>query len=34
MSLRDVLNAIDLLLGMPFVDISRTKWIVSKIGQK
>ena len=34
MSLRDVLNAMNLLLGMPFVDLSRMKWTVSKIGQK
>ena len=34
MSLRGVLNAIDLLLGMSFVDLSRMKGVVSKIGQK
>ena len=34
MSLRDVLNTIDLLLGMFFVDLSRMKGVVSKIGQK
>ena len=34
MTLRDVLNAIDLLLRMSFVDLSRMKLIVPKIGQK
>ena len=33
MSVRDVLNAINLLFGMSFVDLSRIKWFVLKIGQ-
>ena len=34
MSLRDTSNAIYLLLGVSFIDLSRMKWIVRKIGQK
>ena len=31
---RVVLNAIDLLFGMPFIDLSRMEWMVAKIRRK